>query len=150
MDEDRDPALGREVQLDPAGAPVETPHGLLERLFGQVEPDERDQHAAGALRSGQCSIVCGAKRGPPVGLVHAEGERAAGAVASEERQQVVVRRGEAVDVATDVDVRVEELGGFGNQRAQRRVVRGEEPARSLEDVLHRGWRLAEHLRRLGC
>ena len=56
-------ALGPRVELDPARSAVEGARRLFDRLFAQVEPHERDQPAAGALRERERPVVRGAEAG---------------------------------------------------------------------------------------
>ena len=81
----------------------------------EVEADERDEDAAARLRGRERAVVRGAKRRLAVGLVQAEAEGALDVRALEVREQVVERRDHPVDVAADVDVRVEELGPVRNE-----------------------------------
>jgi len=69
-------ALRSGVELDPASAEIEAAGGLLDRLLGQVEADERDQLAAGALCIRERSVVRRPKRRMPVRFVEAEHEAA--------------------------------------------------------------------------
>ena len=131
VDQDRHPPLGRElehrrqalvvqeeplrarVQLDPSRAAIEAAHCFLDRMLREVEPDERDQTAAGLLRVGERPVVRRAERRVPVRLIEAEHEAARDSVAVIDGHQVVVGAAEAVDVLSEMDVRVEDLPVFG-------------------------------------
>ena len=128
--------LGSRVQLDPPRSTVEAALGLRDRVLREVEPDERDQHPAGALGRLERPVVRRPERGMPVGLVQAEGERPGDRVALEERKQLVERGHEPVDVLPHVDVRVEELGALGDEPPHRFFVRRHECECPLEDALH--------------
>ena len=69
-------ALGARMELDAAGAEVEAPFRLGDRILTQVEPDERDQPSFGALRVLERAVVRRSEAGMAVGLVHAEHEGA--------------------------------------------------------------------------
>ena len=129
-------ALRARVQLDPAGAGIEAPLRLLDRVLAEVEPDERDQpslRAAGVLER---AVVRSAEGRMTVGLVHAEHEGALDAVAVEHCDQVLVDAAEAVDVVAEVNVGVEE-GGLRRQLAAELVVVGRQQSLSaLERVRH--------------
>src|SRR5262245_9702571 len=97
------------MQLDPAGAAVETTQRLLEGIRGEIEADERQQASRGALRVFQRSVVRGSESRLPIGLVEAEHERSGEAVAREQRSELVVVADHAVDVVSEVGVGIEEL-----------------------------------------
>jgi hypothetical protein len=71
-----------------------------------------------------------------VGLIHAERKRALEPVSLQERDEIVVRRRETVDVATHVDVRVEEDCPLGEQPPQLVVVGRNESASTCERLVH--------------
>lgn len=124
------------MQLDAAGAEVERPGGLLDRLLVEVEADEGDQQAAGTRGRGESPVVGRPEGRVPVRLVHAEAEGPGDPVAAEERDEVVVGSDEAVDVLTDVDVDVEDDGPGREKPKQLLVEDGDEGVRALEQVLH--------------
>ena len=128
--------LGTGVELDPARAEVEAACRLLDRLLGQVEPHERDQTSARALGVGERAVVGRAERRVTVDLVHAEHEAARDPVVLVGPLEVLVDPGHAVDVVTEVDVRVEDLGALGQLAHQLFVVAGDQRLRLLEHVLH--------------
>ena len=86
------------------------------RTNGMSSPCERS--AAASVRS-----FGGAEGRLPVGLVHAERERPLDAVAAEEGDELLVGRREAVDVAADVDVCVEQFHVLRQQAPKLLVVR---------------------------
>ena len=124
------------MQLDPARACVEAAGRLLDRLFGEVEPHERNQASLRALRVGECAVVRGAERRVPVGLVHAEHECPSDPVPLLDLLEVVVDAAEAVDVVAEVDVGVEDLGVLGQLAGELLVVAGDQCLRPLEDFVH--------------
>ena len=79
----------------------------------------------------------GPERRLAVGLVHAERERPLDVRAREDGDEVVERRDHPVDVAADVDVRVEELGPVRQQARGLRLVALDQAARLLENVVPR-------------
>ena len=155
VDQDRDASLGGErehrrqplvvqqealrprVQLDPARAEIEAARRLLDRLLAQVEAHERDQPAARALGERERAVVRGAEGGMPVGLVHAEHEGARDPVAVVDLLELLVDAAEAVDVVSEVHVRVEDLGPVGQLAPQFLVVTGDQLLGSSEHVFHR-------------
>jgi hypothetical protein len=154
VDEDRDSALGRQlehgrealvvqqealrprVELDPARAEVEAARRLLDRLLGEVEAHERDQAAARACGVLERPVVRRAEGRVPVDLVHAEHETARDPVAVVDPLEVVVDPVHPVDVVTEVDVGVEDLGAFGQLAPELLVVTGDQGLGPLEDVFH--------------
>ena len=176
VDQDRDAAFGSEledrheplvvqvellcprVQLDPAGAGIEAADGLGDRLLGQVEPDERHEAPVRALRVGQRAVVRGAERRVPVGLVEAEHERSRDSVQLLAGDQLVEVSDHPVDVGAEMDVRVEDLGAFGQLRARERREALDELVGAQKDVFHLrfgvyAWRLLTFPRRYsryGC
>ena len=103
-------ALRPGMELDPACPEVECARRLLDRLLGEVEAHEGDDEPARALGGGERAVVGRAERRLAVGLVHAERESALHVPALQEADQLLVRGDHAVDVAADVDVRIEEDG----------------------------------------
>ena len=104
-------------------------------ILVEVEAHERDEAAVGLLGEGERAVVRRAEGGMPVGLVEAEHERAADAVLVHHREQLFGKAAHAVDVATEVDVRVEDLDVCGKlaqdaRRARRRAARAPARARS--------------------
>ena len=154
VDEDRHAALGREredrrqplvvqlealrarVELDPAGAEVEAASRLLERLLGQVEPDERDEAPVRPLRERERAVVRGAEGRVAVGLIQAEHVRAGHAVALHPGHQLVEAARHPVDVVAEVDVRVVDVGAVGKLAAKLALVEREQLLGPLECVLH--------------
>jgi hypothetical protein len=96
------------VQLDPAGAAVEAPPRLLDRVLTEVEPGEGDQPSLGALRVLERAVVRPAEGRVAVGLVHAEHERPRDAVPVHHPEEIVELADHPVDVVAEVDVRVED------------------------------------------
>ena len=129
-------ALGPRMQLDPACAEIEAAPRLLDGARGEVEAREGDEEPVRTLRGRERPVVRGSESGLPVGLVHAERERPADAVALEERDDFLVGRSEAVDVAADVDVGVEELDVLGQERSKLVVVGRDQAARAFESLVH--------------
>ena len=76
--------LRARMQLDPACSRVECAGCLLDRLLGEIEPCERDEHAVRGPRGFQRAVVRGPEGRLAVGLVEAERERARDAVLREE------------------------------------------------------------------
>ena len=103
-------ALGAGVQLDPACAGIEAARCLLERRLVQIEPDERDQPSLAALGEGKRPVVRGAEARVPVGLVEAEHERARDPVLGHQRLELVVVADHPVDVMSEVEMDVEDVG----------------------------------------
>ena len=101
-----------------------------------AKADERDEQTFGALGRRKRPVVRRLEGGMTIRLVHAEGERAADAVAPEKREQLVVGCDESVDVATDVHVGVEQLDAVGNQALELLVVGRDEPECPLECFVH--------------
>ncbi len=156
VDEDRHAALGGEcedgleplvveqealrpgVELDPARAVVERAGRFFDRLLGEIEAHEGHEEAARALGSCERAVVGSPERRLPVGLVHAERERALHAPTLEEGGQIFERRDHPVDVATDVNVRVEERRPLRQQAPRLLLVELDQAARSLENGFHAG------------
>src|SRR5512133_3736116 len=111
-------ALRSGVELDPAGAEIEAAGGLLDRLLGQVEADEGDQLAAGALCVSERAVVRGSEGGVPVRFVETEHEAARDPVALVESHQVGVTATESVDVLPEMDMGVEDFGPGGQGRGE--------------------------------
>jgi len=122
------------MELDPSRAEVEAAGRLRDRLGGEVEPHERDEDAVRRLRGRERAVVRGAKRGHAVGLVQAEGEGALDVRALEVREQDVQRADHPVDVGSDVDVRVEELGPVRNEARGLGLVESDEALRPFPHV----------------
>ena len=101
------------MQLDPAGAAVEAAGCLLDRALAEVEPDERDQPPAGALRELERPVVRRAKGRVAVGLVEAEHERARDPEPLLDPLELAVIAAKAVDVVPEMDVGVEDVGPLG-------------------------------------
>src|SRR5262249_32152457 len=118
-------------------AAVEAARGLLDRRLREVEPDERDQPAPRALRERERAVVRRTEARMAVGLVHAEHERARDPVAVHEALELLVAAGHAVEVVAEMEVRVEDLGAFGQLAAELLVPAFDELLRALERVLHR-------------
>ncbi len=128
VDQDRDAALGRDgedpaeplvvqvkrlrarMELDAARAEVEAAGRLGDRLGGQVEADERDDDPVARLRGRERAVVRRTEARFAIGLVQAEGEAALDVRPPEVLEQHVERADHPVDVGSDVDVGVEELG----------------------------------------
>ena len=154
VDEDRHPALGGEgedrlqalvvqqealgagVELDPTGAPVETARRLLDRLGGEVEADEGDDEPRGALCGLQRAVVGRPEGRLAVGLVHAERKRPLRTGTAEKLDELLARRDHPVDVAADVDVRVEDGGSRRQARAKLRLVALHQTACPLQNLVH--------------
>jgi len=130
-------SLRPRVELDPACARVQAACRLLDRLLCEVEARKRDEHAARSLRGVESAVVRRPEGGLAVRLVQAKGEGSPDAVPFEERKHVVERGDEAVDVAADVDVDVEELGAIREQRGYLVVVEPDELPCTFQSVLHR-------------
>ena len=129
-------ALGPRVQLDPASAEVEATGRLLDRIFPEVEPDERDQSPAGAPRLLERPVVGRSEGRVPVGLVHAEHEGARDAVALVDRLELLVDAGHAVDVVAKVNVGIEDLRVRRQLAGELLVVPGDQRLRPFEDRFH--------------
>ena len=129
-------ALRPRVELDPARPQIEAPCRLLDRLLRQVEPDEGDEEALGALGGRERAVVRGPEGGLAVGLVEAEGERALDPPASQEVGQLLERGDHPVNVPPDVNVGVEQLRALGDERARLGLVPVDQPARSFENLVH--------------
>ena len=110
---------------------------LLDRILAEVEPDERDQPAAGALGVRERAVVRRAERRVAVGLVHAEHERVGDAVAVHEPLELVEAADHAVDVVPEVHVHVEDLGTGRQVTPELLVVRRDQRALALECLFHR-------------
>ena len=109
------------MELDPARARVEAAFRLLERRFVQVEPQEGDQPAVRALGERQRAVVRGAEGGVPVGLVEAEHEGARDAVLGHQLLELLVVADHPVDVVTEMEVGVEDVG-VGRQQSPQLVI----------------------------
>jgi len=128
--------LGAWVELDPARAGVEAADGLLHRPLVDVEPDEGDEAAAGALGVRERALVRRPEARVPVGLVHAEHAGPVDAVALEDPAQLLEGARHAVDVVAQVVVGVdhERVGGQGAAQLVR--VQREQLVRACERVVH--------------
>ena len=124
------------MKLDPARAEVEAALRLLERRLVQVEANERDQAAAGAAGVVERPVVGGTEGRMPVRLVEAEHERVLHAVLGHQRPELVVVTDHPVDVPTQMEVRVEDLGLRRQQGLHLPVVPGDELERASEGVGH--------------
>jgi hypothetical protein len=129
-------ALRARVQLDAAGAEVETARRLVDRILREIEANEGDEHAARAVGGGERAVVRGSKSRLAVGLVHTESEGVRDAVPCQKGHQLLVRRDEPVDVATDVDMSIEDLRPVGERLANLLAVFADQPAGALERFLH--------------
>ena len=131
------------MELDPSRPAIEAPRRLLDRLLGEIESREGDENAAGLFRRLERAVVRRPEGRLAIGLVEAERKRVTDSIALQEGEQIVERCDEAVDVAADVNVRVEELGAFGEQRGDLVVIHLDERACSLQGVIHRVWNLPQ-------
>ena len=111
---------------------------LLDRLLGQVEPDEGDQPPARALGERERAVVRRTEAGMPVRLVQAEHERAGDAVALHARSiELVEAARQPVDVVAEMDVRVDRCRRpSGSSPAKLVLVEREQLLGPLERVLH--------------
>ena len=124
------------MELDAAGAEVEAARRLGDRLGGQVEADERDEDAVARLGGRERPVVRGPEGGLAIGLVQAEGEGALDVRPREVLEQHVERADHPVDVGSDVDVRVEELGSGRQAGAELLLVLLYETACPLQNLVH--------------
>ena len=85
----------------------------------------------------QSAVVGCAERRLPVGLIEAEAERAGRTTVTEKAHKVVIARDEAVDVPSNMDVRVEDLGPAWQQLPRLGFGRGQEFFWTLEWSFHR-------------
>jgi hypothetical protein len=113
------------VQLDAAGAEIETADGLLDRALGEVEPHERDEGAVRGGCVGERPVVRGRERRNPIVLVEAEDERPADAPRGLRREELVAVADHPVDVVAEMCVDVEDVD-----------VRGQLVARDRRVLLH--------------
>ena len=128
----------RGCSLIPRRSGVERAHRLLHRARGQVEADEGDEEPVGAGRRLQRAVVRGAEGRLAVRLVQAEREGPLDAPAPEEGGEVLVGRDHPVDVAADVDVRVEQGRPGRDEASCLLLVPLHQAARPLEDLVHGG------------
>jgi hypothetical protein len=124
------------VQLDAARSQVETAFGLADRVFRQVEPDERDEAALGALAVLEGPVVRRAEARVPVGLVHAEHEAAGDPDAVEDPLELLVDAAEPVDVVPEVDVGVKDLGLLGQLGPELFLVASQQLQGTVERLVH--------------
>ena len=110
--------LGTGMELDAAGAEIETARRLVDRILGEVEPDERDQPTGGAFGERQRPVVAGTEARMAVRLVQAENEAARDPVLVHAALELLVVAGHSVDVRTEVGVGIEDLGPFGQLAAK--------------------------------
>ena len=121
----------------PRAPAIEAADGLVDRpLAGQVETDERNQPAVRALGIAQAPVVGRPKRRLAVRLVHAEHERPRDAVRVHDPLELLVLAAEAVDVVAQMEVRIEDLGSFGQQPSQFLVVAGDQRLGAREGRFH--------------
>src|SRR6266540_4134451 len=92
---------------------------------------------ASRRRARLSAVVGSPEAGMPVGLVHAEHEGMRDAVAVCDLLELVVHAPEAVDVVSEMDVGVEDVGSLRQLALQLLVIGGEQRLSSLEHVLHR-------------
>ena len=124
------------MELDPTGAGVEAALRLLDRRLVQVESHERHEPAAGLRGPRERAVVRRAERRVTVGLVEAEHEGARDAVLGHQVLELVVVADHPVDVAPEVQVRVEDLGAVGQQAPDLLVVAPDQLQRAFEWVGH--------------
>jgi hypothetical protein len=154
VDEDRDPpvsceledrleplvveeeALGPRVELDAARSEVDAPARLIDGMLGEVEASERNQKPVRLLGRLERPVVRGPKTRVAVGLIHAEAVGSDRAGVAKEREELVERRDEAVDVPAAVDVRVEDLGSRRDRSLELRRVGEDELIGPFERILH--------------
>ena len=154
VDEDRYAPLGRDrehrrealvvehellrarVQLDAARAAIEAALGFVDRIFGQVEPDEGDHPPVRARGELERAVVAGAEPGMPVGLVEAEDVAPRDPVPVHGRLELLEAPGHPVDVVAEVRVRVEDVGACGQFGAELRLEAGKELFCSFERLAH--------------
>ena len=110
------------MQLDAAGAGVEAACRLLDRRLVQVEPHERDQTATASLGERERAVVRRGERRMAVGLVEAEHEGPRDPVRRHHLVELLVVADHAVDVVTEVQVGVEDVGAVGDEQAHLGVV----------------------------
>ena len=116
MNQDRDVALGCELEdrREPLVVQQELlcpgmKLGLADRVFCEVEPDERNHPPSRSLGERQRAVVAGAEPRMPVRLVQTEHEAAGDAVLGHPAFQVLVDADHPVDVGAEVRVRVENV-----------------------------------------
>ncbi len=124
------------MELDSARTEVEAAHGFLDRALGEVEPDEWDQPALGALRVLERAVVRRPKPGVAVGLVHAEHEAVRDPCSLVDPFELLVDASEAVDVVAEVNVCVEDLGIRGQPVTELVVVPSDQLLGPLELRFH--------------
>ena len=154
MDQDRNLPFGRELEdgreplvvqqellrsgmeLDPPPTAVEDACGLSDRVFGEVESDERDHPPLRSFGERQRPVVAGAEPGMPVRLVQTEHEAAGDAVLVHPPLQVLVDPDHAVDVGAEVRVGIGDVGALRQLPAKLLVPLRHQRLGTLQRVFH--------------
>ncbi len=101
--------LSAGMELDSPRAEVEGTPGLVHRVGGEVEADERNEPPLRARRVIERAVVGDAEAGFPVGFVETEDECATEPEAVEKRRKLLVAAAHPIDVVPEVRVDVEEV-----------------------------------------